>query len=146
MPTIEQYMKNRKRNDDRFRELEIRVDEVDEALTALTDETAVDAVALFEQWKPGVEYVKDKRIREGEKLYRVVQTHVSQEDWRPADTPTLFTEVAKPGEIPEWKQPTGAQDAYAKGDKVRHHDKIWQSNTDNNVWEPGIYGWDEVSA
>lgn len=145
MPTIEQYMKNRKRNDDRFRELETRVEEVDEALTDLPDETAVDAVALFEQWKPGVEYVKDKRIRDGEKLYRVVQTHVSQDDWRPADTPALFTEIAKPGEIPVWKQPIGQQDAYMKGDKVHYPEKgdpVYVSNVDINVWQPGVYGWD----
>jgi hypothetical protein len=41
--------------------------------------------------------------------------------------------VAKPGEIPEWKQPTEAQDAYTKGDKVRHNGKIWISNVDANV-------------
>jgi hypothetical protein len=56
----------------------------------------------------------------------------------------LWTEVAAPGEIPDWKQPTGAQDAYAKGDKVKHNEKIWVSTIDANVWEPGVYGWDEV--
>lgn len=145
MPTIEQYMKNRKRNDDRFRELETRVEEVDEALTTLPDETAVDAVALFEQWRAGVEYIKDKRIRDGEKLYRVVQTHTAQEGWEPEKTPALFTEVAKPGEIPVWKQPIGDQDVYMKGDKVHYPEKddpVYVSNVDNNVWQPGVYGWD----
>ena len=33
---------------------------------------------------------------------------------------------------------------YAKGDKVTHNGKTWQSTTDNNVWEPGVYGWEEV--
>lgn len=32
----------------------------------------------------------------------------------------------------------------AKGDKVMHNGKTWQSTTDNNVWEPGVYGWEEV--
>jgi hypothetical protein len=119
---------------------------IEKAAISLDDTDAVDAPELYPAWDGnGVRYTAGQRIRDGEKLYRVVQTHTSQPDWAPDNTPALFTEVAKPGEIPEWKQPTGAQDAYAKGDKVRHNEKVWQSNTDNNVWEPGIYGWDEVA-
>lgn len=44
---------------------------------------------------------------------------------------------------PEWVQPTGAHDAYLKGDKVSHNDKHWMSDIDSNVWEPGVYGWTE---
>ena len=119
---------------------------IEKAAIYLDDTDAVDAPELYPAWDGnGVRYTAGQRIRDGDKLYRVVQTHTSQQDWSPANTPALFTEVAKPGEIPEWNQPTGAQDAYMKGDKVRHNDKVWQSNTDNNVWEPGIYGWDEVA-
>lgn len=45
--------------------------------------------------------------------------------------------------IPEWEQPDSTN-PYAKGDKVTHNGKTWQSTTDNNVWEPGVYGWEEV--
>jgi len=31
------------------------------------------------------------------------------------------------------------------GDKVRHNGKIWVSIADYNVWEPGVYGWEEVT-
>ena len=116
------------------------------AAESLDDSDALDGVELFERWNPGMVLVVNQRIAHDEKLYRVVQAHTSQAGWEPDKTPALFTEVAKPGEIPEWKQPTGAQDAYARGDKVRHNDKVWQSNTDNNVWEPGVYGWDEANA
>nr|DAY85622.1 MAG TPA: hypothetical protein [Caudoviricetes sp.] len=47
-------------------------------------------------------------------------------------------------EYPEWVQPTGAHDAYAQGAKVSHNGKKWTSNVENNVWEPGVYGWTEV--
>lgn len=114
------------------------------AVESLDDADALDGVELFERWHPGMELTVNHRISHDDKLYRVVQAHTAQEGWEPDKTPALFTEVAKPGEIPEWKQPTGAQDAYMKGDKVRHNGKVWQSNTDNNVWEPGVYGWDEV--
>ena len=35
----------------------------------------------------------------------------------------------------------GAHDAYNIGDKVTHNGKTWVSDVDNNVWEPGVYGW-----
>ena len=42
-------------------------------------------------------------------------------------------------------QPIGAHDAYAKGDKTSHNSKNWVSTVDNNVWEPGVYGWEEAT-
>ncbi len=47
-------------------------------------------------------------------------------------------------EFPEWSQPLGAHDAYNLGDKVSHNGKKWVSTAANNVWEPGVYGWEEV--
>ena len=29
-----------------------------------------------------------------------------------------------------------------KGDKVKHNEFIYVSIVDNNVWEPGVYGWE----
>ncbi len=116
------------------------------ASASLSDEDAVDAVELYPAWSGnGVQYTAGERIRSGEKLYRVVQTHTSQPDWSPANTPALFAEVAKPGEIPVWHQPTGAQDAYMVGDKVyfpNAGDPVYVSTVDNNVWQPGVYGWE----
>lgn len=116
------------------------------AAVSLPDEDALEAVELFPAWKTGTAYATDDRIRYGEKLYRCVQTHTSQADWTPDATPALWTEVAKPGEIPVWKQPTGAQDAYNKGDKVKYPDAdgdVWVSIVDSNVWQPGVYGWEK---
>lgn len=120
-----------------------RIIEIDTALSKLTDEVAIDVIPLFKQWEPNHTYTINERLRDNDKLYRVVQTHTSQEDWHPADVPALYTEIAKPGEIPEWRQPTGVQDAYMTGDKVRYNDDIWQSTVDYNTWEPGVYGWDK---
>lgn len=47
---------------------------------------------------------------------------------------------------PEWVQPTGAHDAYEKDYKVSHNGKKWINTIDANVWEPGIYGWTEVTV
>ena len=114
------------------------------AAASLPDEDAVEAVELFAEWQVGVLYPAGQRVRRGEKLYRCEQAHMSQEGWEPEKTPALWTEVAAPGEIPVWKQPTGAQDSYMTGDKVHYPtktDPVYVSTVDNNVWEPGVYGW-----
>ena len=118
---------------------------IEKAAESLTDEDALEAVELFPAWATGVSYTADERVSYAEKLYRCVQSHTSQADWTPDTTPALWAEVAKPGEIPVWKQPTGAQDAYQKGDKVHYpgnDDPVYVSTVDNNVWEPRVYGWD----
>lgn len=126
-----------------------RLAEIDTALTAIPDDAAVDAVTLFPAWEVGRAYTAGYRLRYGGKLYRVVQAHTSQADWTPDAVPALFTEIAKPGEIPVWKQPTGAQDAYMTGDKVHYpteSDPVYESIVDNNVWAPGVYGWQVVTV
>ena len=122
---------------------------IEKAAQSLPDTDALDGVMLFEHWHAGMECVAGNRLQHVGVLYRIVQTHTAQEGWEPNKTPALFTEVPKPGEIPVWKQPTGAQDAYMTGDKVHFPtkaDPVWISTVDSNVWQPGVYGWDEVST
>ena len=120
---------------------------IEKAAVSLPDDDALEAVELFPLWGAGIEYAADVRVRYADKLYRCVQAHTSQSGWEPPAVPALWTEVAKPGEIPVWKQPTGAQDAYMKGDKVHYptaDDPVYVSTVDNNVWQPGVYGWEMV--
>lgn len=115
------------------------------ASAGLTDSDALQGLELFDAWAPDTAYEADLRIRYGGKLYRVVQAHTSQPDWCPDQTPALYTEVAEPGEIPVWRQPTGTQDAYGLGDKVHYPDAagpVWTSTVEANTWKPGIYGWE----
>lgn len=118
------------------------------AAVNLADDDALEAVELFPAWAADTEFAKDIRVRYNGKLYRCERAHTSQSDWTPPDTQALWTEVAKPGEIPVWKQPTGAQDAYMTGDKVHYPDEdgeVYISIVDNNVWQPGVYGWEEYN-
>ena len=122
---------------------------IEKGATSLSDTEALEAVALFPAWAVGVAYSVGERVQFDGKLYKVVQAHTSQADWTPPTVPALFTEVAKPGEIPVWKQPTGAQDAYNKGDKVWYPDvntTVYESVIDSNVWSPNDYpqGWKVV--
>lgn len=117
------------------------------ASASLPDEDALNAVELFPAWKADTAYTLDERIRYGEKLFKCVQAHTSQAEWTPDITPALWTEVALPGEIPVWRQPTGAQDAYNKGDRVHYptaDDPVYESTIDANVYAPGVYGWEMV--
>ena len=122
---------------------------IEKAAVSLGDDDAIEAAELFPAWAVGVAYSVGERVQYDGKLYKVVQAHTSQADWTPPTVPALFTEVAKPGEIPVWKQPTGAQDAYNKGDKVWYPDvntTVYESVIDSNGWSPNDYpqGWKVV--
>lgn len=117
------------------------------AAQSLDDEAALETPEIFAPWLPGVAYLVTERVRYDGQLYRCEQAHTSQEGWEPPLTPAMWTPVAEPHEEwPEWRQPTGAQDAYHEGDKVSHNGGHWISTTDGNVWEPGVYGWSEEGA
>lgn len=117
---------------------------LNDVLDILTDEQAEQVPQAFKEWEVGAEYKVGDRRRYADKLYRCVQAHTSQEGWEPPNVPALWTRTAPEGEIPDWVQPTGAQDAYNMGDKVKHNGKTWESDVDANVWEPSVYGWTEV--
>ena len=136
----------------RERALQLRA-MIEKASVSLPDEDALEAVELFPAWAADTAYAADQRVRYNGSsgtptptLYKCVQGHTSQADWEPDKTPALWTEVAKPGEIPVWRQPTGAQDAYNKGDRVHYPDAdgpVYESVVDANVYSPEAYpaGW-----
>ena len=117
---------------------------IEKAATSLTDEDALQAVELFPQWVVEHAYVVGERLQYNGVLYRVAQAHISQADWTPDITPALFVTVSL-DEWPEFVQPTGAHDAYNKGDKVTFNSKHYISLIDANVYSPAAYpaGWQE---
>lgn len=127
----------RRRDAERYRR------HLDTVTEALTDEAALEVVDLFRPWASGTAYSVGDRISYGELLYSCVQAHTAQDDWTPDVTPALWTRVSV-DEWPEWVQPVGASDAYELGAKVSHNDKHWVSTIDANVYEPGVYGWEEA--
>ena len=117
---------------------------IEKSSVSLTDEDALQAVELFPQWVTDHAYVVNERLQYNGVLYRVVQAHTSQADWTPDITPALFVVVSL-DEWPEFVQPTGAHDAYNKGDKVTFEGKHYISLIDGNVYSPAAYpaGWQE---
>ena len=109
----------------------------------IDDITASEQSTLFEQWKPNMNYTVGNLRQHGEKLYRCVQAHTSQEGWEPSEaTSSLWKITSDPAEEwPKWSAPIGSHDAYEAGAKVSHNDQHWVSDVDGNVWEPGVYGW-----
>ena len=109
------------------------------------DETLIDNKAVFEFWRAGINAEKDKIYRYSENIYKCIQPHTTQEDWTPDKVPALFVKISLE-EFPQWVQPTGAHDAYNKGDKVSDEGKHWISEMDGNIWKPGTVAgaWSKI--
>lgn len=118
---------------------------IETASASLDDAVAVTVPCLYPAWEPGREHAAGDKLRYDNVLYRVLISHTSQSDWTPAAAVSLFARVLidNPDDVPEWVQP-GSTNPYMSGDRVTHGGKTWISTVDNNVWEPSVYGWDEV--
>ena len=112
----------------------------------LTDEEALENVELFPTWRgDSHEYAVGDRFKYEGVLYSVLQAHTSQPTWTPDVTASLYAKVLipDPDVVPEWEQPDSTN-PYMTGDVVMHNGKKWISTIDNNVWVPGVFGWEEV--
>ena len=122
-------------------------------LPNLSDEQALQIPLMFPKWQVGKAYVVGDRVLYLGVLYKVLQSHTSQDGWQPDVAPSLFAknlivkdEQGEQVDIPEWEQPDSTN-PYMTGDKVRFEGKVYQSLIDNNVWSPTGYpqGWEEVN-
>ena len=118
---------------------------IEEAMSKEDDSIVLETPQLLPEWKADIAYKTGKKIQYGGIVWKVLHDHTSQEGWEPGAAPSLFAEVLipDPDVIPEWKQPDSTN-PYMSGDKVTHNGSTWVSTIDNNVWEPGVYGWDQV--
>ena len=116
---------------------------IEEAMSKEDDSVVLETPQLLPEWKAGIAYKTGKKIQYGGIVWKVLQDHTSQEGWEPGAAPSLFAEVLipDPDVIPEWKQPDSTN-PYMSGDKVTHNGSTWICTIDNNVWEPGVYGWE----
>lgn len=116
----------------------------------LDEQTALEIADLYQPWKENQSYAAGDIVKYGvnadgeTQLYQVLQAHTSQADWTPDTAVSLFKAIGFTDDgTSVWTQPLGATDAYMQGDTVSHNGKTWVSDIDNNVWEPGVYGWTE---
>lgn len=118
---------------------------------SLDDEKALEVATVYDEWKEGKAYTVGEFVRYSEnstgdpQLYKVVQSHTSQADWTPDNTASLYDAIGLNAEgYPVWSQPTGAHDAYNKGDIVDYNGTMYVSLIDGNVYSPDAYpaGWE----
>ena len=114
---------------------------------SVDDDTALRMVGFYPEWILGTEYSEGYKCRYNEELYRCITAHTSTTEWTPVTAPSLWAKVltSEDGTPLPWIQPDSTN-AYAVGDKVTHSGKTWISTVDNNIWEPGVYGWEERIA
>lgn len=114
----------------------IRVDE-------LAPEELFEMIDLYPQYEIGYSYLVDDIFKYEGKLYKVIQAHISQEDWLPNELPAMYLNLMPENVIPEWVQPTMAEDAYNIGDKVIFEGEVYECIIDGNTWKPTDYlqGW-----
>lgn len=126
---------------------------MDVAGAALTEEQALVCVRLYRPFEAGKAYAAGDYLTYGingvgdPQLYKVVQAHTSQADWLPDATPALYDAIGLDDDgYPVWSQPTGAHDAYNKGDIVNYNGALYRSVIDDNVYSPDAYpaGWEVV--
>ena len=110
------------------------------------DPVAIAVPRIYPHWSgEGVQYFLGDRVLFEDELYKVLIAHTSQFDWNPVDAPSLFARILTDevnGNILPWIQPDSTN-PYMTGDQVTHNGYIWVSTVDNNVWEPGVYGWEQ---
>ena len=119
---------------------------IEKAVESLDDATAIEATSLYPLWAADQSYIAGHRVRYDGVLYKVLQDHISQELWTPDVVASLYAKVLIPDEnvISAWEQPESTN-PYMTGDKVSHNGSTWVCTIDNNVWEPGVYGWDIIT-
>lgn len=119
---------------------------IETAAAQQSDELALQSVELFPKWEAGINVTAGDRYQYNSVLYRVVQSHTTQDDWTPDITPALWTVVSLE-EWPEWVRPSSSESAYKKGDKITYNGQHYISLIDANVWSPEEYpaGWELVA-
>ena len=122
---------------------------INNVLSTIPDEEVELVKILFPYWRAGVNYEEGMRVRFNDNIYKVLQTHTSQDDWNPNVAHSLFAPLliiadsnGEQVEIPEWIQPDSTN-PYMIGDKIRYEGIIYESLIDNNIWSPVEYpaGW-----
>ncbi|MCL2587997.1 MAG: alpha-amylase [Oscillospiraceae bacterium] len=108
----------------------------------IDDTTITENADLFCVWDENWTGRRGSIVLEDGVLFRAIHDVGSGQNTRPSTTPSMWTRIGAPGdEWPSWSQPLGAHDAYPLGAQVTHNGQRWTSDINNNVWEPGVFGW-----
>lgn len=115
----------------------------------LDDITIAEHASYFREWDEHYTGTRGQIVREDGLLYKALHDiTTAYSAMRPSESATLWKVIGDPGaEFPAWSQPiSGVDNPYMKGDKVTHAGRRWVSDMDDNWYEPGAYGWTEVTG
>lgn len=124
----------------------------------LSDDQKQEILSRYEDYKVDKAYQEGDKFTYQGKIYEVIQAHTSQTTWIPSETPALYKEFLKvkiqdeegntSEVVAEFRKPTGAHDAYQKGDKISFEGSIYESIIDANVFSPSEFadGWKKIEA
>lgn len=110
------------------------------------DEAVAEGLSI--PWPPAQDWLQnlpmagDVRTFDGVEYRSLIDNNV----WSPDAYPQGWEPVEAPTGPQAWVQPTGSHDAYPAGAMVTHSGATWENtHGDGNVWEPGVFGWIEVT-
>ena len=116
------------------------------------DVTITEHAEVFAVWDENWTGKRGTILRDEGQLYRVLHDVGLGQNTKPStDGGALWQRIGNPeDEYPEWVPYLGVGDAYRLGDKVTHNGKRWICTAVGgdgiwNIWEPGVYGWDELA-
>lgn len=159
IPLTEQEIETKKRNElnnQKKATIQAKLSKsVIEEAQALTDDKEILANnILYEFWEVfengytfSLDLKLNRLINDEVRTFKVIQSHNKQSDWQPENFPSLFSEIVMSGGIEVWSQPIGGDGKYPNPYQVIHNGKTWNNTVDAptlNVWEPGVFGWEEV--
>ena len=108
-----------------------------------TDEEKLTMVDVFPPWEAGIPVEVGAERMMGGQLYRAIQAHTTQSDWAPDTTPALWRKITltEPESAPDnFVQPTGAHDAYMRGEKMLYtNNHVYECLIDNTIHTPKQY-------
>lgn len=121
---------------------------------SLSEKQAMEVSTVYPVWEPDHTYAVGDIFSYGTnsvgdpQLYKVVQAHTSQDNWKPGpDSESLYDAFGLDDSgYPVWSKPSGVHDAYNTGDIVNYNGTLYRSLVDGNVWSPDAYpdGWEKV--
>lgn len=105
----------------------------------------VASAMLYSPYEAGKVYkIGDTFSYQGE-LYSVIQAHISQNNWLPNSTASLYKKATISGTITAWEQ-RESTNPYKLGEKVYFNGFTYESLINTNTWSPAQYpaGWKKL--
>lgn len=107
-----------------------------------TPNEVIDLISLLKPWKEGPHTAGDVVVYK-DYPYRVVQAHDSTGNpgWNPKDAPALFApfHATDKGHALPWVAPTGAHDAYNRGEWMVYKGVVYECQMNGCVYDPEVY-------